>query len=48
LNCYILRPENEAFGMPFSGGTNPTVTNGDYQAYIDAAEPYSFNAIGCL
>jgi len=34
-------------GEPMTGGVNPTVTNGDYQSFLDAAESVSFNAIGC-
>ena len=34
-------------GAPLSGGSSPTVTNAGYQAYLDAIESYSFNAIGC-
>lgn len=34
-------------GTPMTGGTNPTVTNADYQSYLDAVESYTFNAIGC-
>jgi len=34
-------------GIPLAGGTSPTVTNGDFQAYLNAVEPYNFNAIGC-
>jgi hypothetical protein len=34
-------------GMNLTGGTNSTVTNGDYQAFLDAAEGYSFNVIAC-
>jgi hypothetical protein len=30
-----------------TGGANPTVTNADYQTYLDAIESYTFNAIGC-
>ena len=30
------------------GGVNPTISNANYQAYLDAVESYSFNAIGCL
>ena len=36
-----------ALNVPFTGGTNPTVQNADYQNYLNAIEPYSFNAIGC-
>ena len=38
---------DDTSGMPLAGGINPTITNGDYQTYLDAAEPYSFNSIGC-
>ena len=34
-------------GTPLVGGANPTVTNADYQSYIDKIESYSFNVIGC-
>lgn len=34
-------------GMPFEGGEDPTVSPADFQAYLDAAEGYSFNAMGC-
>ena len=30
-------------GMPLTGGANPTVTNSDYQTYLDMAEGYSFS-----
>jgi hypothetical protein len=34
-------------GMPMTGGTNPTVANGNYQTYLDAVESFTFNTIGC-
>lgn len=34
--------------LPLSGGKNGTVTDGDYQTYLDRAESYSYNAMGCL
>ena len=34
-------------GEPMTGGANPTVTNANYQEYLDKVESYSFNAIGC-
>lgn len=34
-------------GTPLAGGVSPTVTNGDFQIYLDLIEGYSFNAIGC-
>jgi hypothetical protein len=34
-------------GTPLAGGTSPTPTNADYQAYLDSIESYSFNALGC-
>jgi hypothetical protein len=34
-------------GTPMTGGTNPAVSNADYQTYLDAVESYAFNAIGC-
>ena len=34
-------------GTPMSGGTDPAVTNADYQTYLDLMEGYSFNAMGC-
>jgi hypothetical protein len=38
---------SQTAGMPFSGGVSPSVTNADYQTYLEAIESYSFNAIGC-
>ena len=35
-------------GMPLSGGTNGTVTGASYQAYADAIEKYTFNAMGVV
>jgi len=34
-------------GTPLTGGVSPTVTNGDYQTYLDQMESFSFNAMGC-
>jgi hypothetical protein len=34
-------------GTPLAGGTNGTVQNADYQAFLDKAESFSFNALGC-
>lgn len=34
--------------IPLSGGENGTVADGDYQTYLDQAESYSYNAMGCL
>jgi len=34
-------------GVPLEGGESLTVTNFDYQQYLDKIEGYSFNAIGC-
>lgn len=34
-------------GTPLTGGTAATLTNGDYQTYLDLIEGYGFNAIGC-
>ena len=36
-----------AAGVPLEGGTSMTVTNFNYQQYLDKIEGYSFNAIGC-
>ena len=33
-------------GTKLTGGTNGTATNANHQAFLDAAESYSFNAIG--
>jgi len=33
-------------GMPLSGGTNGEPTGAAHQAYLDKAEPYSFNTMG--
>jgi hypothetical protein len=33
-------------GMPLSGGTTGTVTDGSYQTFLDAMESYTFNTIG--
>ena len=38
---------SETAGTPLAGGASPTPTNGDYQAYLDTIERYSFNGIGC-
>ncbi len=34
-------------GTPLSGGEDGAETDAAYQAYLDAAEAYSFNAMGC-
>jgi hypothetical protein len=34
-------------GVPMTGGADPTVVTADYQAFLDAAESYSFNVVGC-
>ena len=34
-------------GTPMTGGENPAIVNGNYQAYLDKLESFSFNAIGC-
>jgi hypothetical protein len=34
-------------GTPLSGGASPVITNANHQSYLEAIEPYSFNAIGC-
>jgi len=34
-------------GMPLQGGSDPTITNGDYQTYLDRIEAYAFHALGC-
>ena len=34
-------------GTPLTGGTNGTVTNGDYQAALNRLESYTFNTIAC-
>ena len=34
-------------GVPLTGGESLTVTNFNYQQYLDKIESYSFNAIGC-
>lgn len=33
--------------LPLTGGTNGTVADSDYQTYLDQAEAYIFNAMGC-
>ena len=33
--------------LPLTGGTNGTVADSDYQTYLDQAEAYTFNAMGC-
>lgn len=33
--------------MPLTGGTNGTVEDAAYQTYLDQAEAYTFNAMGC-
>ncbi|MEK5070255.1 phage tail sheath family protein [Sporosarcina sp. FSL K6-1508] len=39
----------ETAGMPLVGGANGDATNGQaHQEALEALEPYSFNAIGCL
>jgi len=37
----------EEAGIPLVGGESLTVTNFDYQQYLDKIEGYNFNAIGC-
>jgi hypothetical protein len=34
-------------GTPMTGGADPVVANSAYQAYLDAIEGYTFNAVGC-
>jgi hypothetical protein len=34
-------------GTPMTGGANSTISNGNYQSYLDMIEGYTFNAIGC-
>ena len=34
-------------GTPLTGGASPAVVNGDYQAYLELIEGYSFNGMGC-
>lgn len=34
--------------ITLTGGTNGTITGDEYQAYFDAIEPYSFNALGIV
>ena len=34
--------------LPLTGGTNGTVADSDYQTYLDQAEAYTFNAMGCI
>lgn len=33
--------------LPLTNGTNGTVADSDYQTYLDQAEAYTFNAMGC-
>ncbi len=35
-------------GAPLTGGENGAVADAAYQAYLDQAETYSYNAMGCL
>lgn len=35
-------------GEPFTGGTNGTVNGASHQTFLDKAEAYSFNILGCL
>lgn len=35
-------------GTPLENGTNGTVEDAAYQTYLDQAESYSFNAMGCM
>jgi biopolymer transport protein ExbD len=37
----------ETAGTPLTGGMSPTITNADFQTYLDTIEGYAFNAIGC-
>jgi hypothetical protein len=34
--------------LPLTGGTNGTVEDAAYQTYLDQAEAYTFNAMGCV
>lgn len=34
-------------GTPLTGGTNGTVSDGDYQTALDRLESYGFNVLGC-
>lgn len=34
-------------GTPMTGGVDGTVTNNDYQTFLDKIEAYSFNTVGC-
>lgn len=34
--------------LPLAGGENGAVTDGDYQTYLEQAERYSYNAMGCM
>ena len=34
-------------GQPMTGGSNPTVSNANYQTYLDKVESYTFNTIVC-
>ena len=42
-----LTEATETAGTPLTGGVSPTPTKGDYQAYLDVIERYSFNGLGC-
>ena len=50
-NDFVVWDKEESLsntaGTPLTGGVNPTVTNADYQAYLDVIEGYNFHAIGC-
>ena len=37
----------ETTGITLSGGTDGTVADGAYQTFLDKAESYSFNTVGC-
>ena len=34
--------------LPLTSGANGTVADADYQTYLDQAEAYTFNAMGCI
>lgn len=34
--------------LPLTGGKNGTVEDSDYQTYLDQAESYTYNAMGCM
>ena len=43
---WIAEVSLSAGTINLSGGTNATVTSGDYATFLTAIEPYSFNVIG--